>query len=142
MSSELSSVLLPYLDAFLSGKKRSDNIKLRIYFYVSSSTSTRDKESEMSWVFFSLMIKHPRFQGRQLRGKGQGFKQTENLGVKLRMHEYSLSPKHRAPISSPQNQAAPWNTQNARSSCWQRKNSSQFWPNFGHVLCMPLTVKT
>lgn len=83
MSSELRSVLEPYLDAFLSGKKRSDNIKLRIYFYVSSSTSTRDKESEMSQILFSLMIKHPRFQGRQLRGQGQCFKQMGNLGVKL-----------------------------------------------------------
>lgn len=53
VSSELRSALKPYLDAFLSRKKRSDNIKLRIYFYVSSSTSTRDRHRNELDTFFS-----------------------------------------------------------------------------------------
>lgn len=79
MSSELRSVLKLYLDSFLAGKKRYDNIKLQIYFCVSSSTSTRDKDTEMSWILFSLMIKYPRFQGRRPREQGQGFKKKRNL---------------------------------------------------------------
>lgn len=73
MSCELSSVLLPYLDAFLSGKKRSDNIKLRIYFYVSSSTSTRDKESEMSWIFFFSYDQAPSISGQTAERKRPRF---------------------------------------------------------------------
>lgn len=46
VSTELQSVLKLYLDAFLAGKKRCDNNKLQIYFYVSSCTSTRDKDTE------------------------------------------------------------------------------------------------
>lgn len=53
VSSELRSALKPYLDAFLSRKKRSDNIKLQIYFYVSSSTSTRDRHRNELGTFFS-----------------------------------------------------------------------------------------
>lgn len=53
VSSELRCALKPYLDAFLSRKKRSDNIKLRIYFYVSSSTSTRDRHRNELDTFFS-----------------------------------------------------------------------------------------
>jgi len=67
MSSELRSVLKLCPDAFLAGKERRDNIKLQIYLYVSSSTSTRDKDTEMSWINFSLTVKYPQFQGRRQR---------------------------------------------------------------------------
>lgn len=50
------------------------------------------------------MIKNPWFQGRQLGGRGQGFKTK-------RKYKQPLSQKHQAPINSFENQAVLWNMQ-------------------------------
>lgn len=76
-SLELRRVLKLYLDAFLAGEKTCDNTKLQMYFYVSSSTSTRDKDRNKVDTFFSY-DQVPLILGRQLREQGQGFKKKGN----------------------------------------------------------------
>lgn len=81
VSLELRRVSRLYLDAFLAGEKICDNIKLQMYFYVSSSTSTRDKDTNKVDTFFSY-DQASLISGRQLREQGQGFKKKGNK-VKL-----------------------------------------------------------
>lgn len=57
------------------------------------------------------MIKHPWFQGRQLGGRGQGFKKEKKKLTVKHQYKQPLSQKHQAPINSSENQAVLWSMQ-------------------------------
>lgn len=78
---------------------------------MSALLQAQGTDTEMSQILFSLMIKHPWFQGRQLGGRGQGFKKEKKKLTVKHQYKQPLSQKHQAPINSSENQAVLWSMQ-------------------------------